>query len=91
MSKNDIYNNFTATLGDKLPTFMISAAGLAAGLAWNDAFKAGINELPLSQGDNTRAKFIYAIVLTIIIVLIIVLIEYIKSRFIDENYTQKKK
>ena len=88
-SNNSLYNNFTDKVSKELPTFIIGAATLTAGLAWNEAFKSGIDYLPLSQGDNTRAKFIYAIILTIIIILIIVLIEYLKSRIISENYTQK--
>ncbi len=50
--------------------YIIAAFGLVAGLAWNDAIKSLIENLfPL--GRNTLlVKFIYAILVTIIVVVI---------------------
>ncbi len=50
--------------------YIATAFGLVAGLAWNDAIKAFIeNIFPLSK-DTMWAKFIYAVIITVFVVLI---------------------
>ncbi len=50
--------------------YVVAALGLVAGLAWNDAVKALIEyAFPLSQ-NTLVAKFIYAVVITLVIVTI---------------------
>ncbi len=50
--------------------YIAAAFGLVAGLAWNDAIKAFIeNVFPLGQG-TMWAKFIYAIIITVFVVII---------------------
>ena len=50
--------------------YIVTALGLVAGLAWNEAVKALIEYFfPLSQ-NSLLAKFIYALIITIIIVVI---------------------
>ena len=50
--------------------YIATAFGLVAGLAWNDAIKAFIeNIFPLGQG-TMWAKFIYAVIITIFVVVI---------------------
>lgn len=50
--------------------YMVAAFGLVAGLAWNEAIKALIDSLfPLSK-DSLPAKFIYAIIITIVVVIV---------------------
>ena len=50
--------------------YITAGFGLVAGLAWNEAIKALIEYLfPLSQ-NGILAKFIYAIVITILLVII---------------------
>ena len=48
----------------------MTALGLVAGLAWNDAIKALIEKiLPLGNG-SIIAKFIYAIIVTILAIIL---------------------
>lgn len=50
--------------------YILTALGLVAGLAWNDAIKALIEAaLPFGSGTIV-AKFIYAAIVTILIVLL---------------------
>ncbi|OGF69148.1 hypothetical protein A3H65_01015 [Candidatus Giovannonibacteria bacterium RIFCSPLOWO2_02_FULL_45_14] len=50
--------------------YILAALGLVAGLAWNEAIKSLIEYfLPASQ-NGLWAKFIYAILITVVIVLI---------------------
>ena len=50
--------------------YVTAALGLVAGLAWNDAIKSLIEAfLPLSK-TGVIAKFIYAVVITLVVVLI---------------------
>jgi hypothetical protein len=61
--------------------YILTALGLVAGLAWNDAIKALIEYvIPLGNG-TLLLKFIYAIVVTIAIVIAIVNL----SRFIEKE------
>ena len=54
---------------EKTVGYITAAFGLVAGLAWNDAVKALIEYLfPLKQ-DSVFAKFIYAIIMTLIVVI----------------------
>lgn len=54
---------------EKTLTYIVAAFGLVAGLAWNEAIKSLIEYLfPLSQ-NTLLAKFIYAIVVTLLVVI----------------------
>lgn len=52
--------------------YILTAFGLVAGLAWNDAVKSFIEQIfPADQTGNTlKAKFIYAIIITTVVVLV---------------------
>jgi len=51
-------------------TYIVAAFGFVAGLAWNDAIKALIEYwFPLDKGSVT-AKFIYALLVTVILVVV---------------------
>lgn len=51
--------------------YMMTAFGLVAGLAWNDAIKSLIELIfPFSGSGSMWAKFLYAIIITIIVILI---------------------
>ena len=53
---------------EKTAGYIVTALGLVAGLAWNDAISSLIKSFfPPEQGDLI-AKFIYAIIITIVIV-----------------------
>ena len=50
--------------------YILTAFGLVVGLAWNEAISALINKLiPLGK-DGLAAKFIYAVVVTILVVVV---------------------
>ena len=54
---------------NKILGYLTAAFGLVAGLAWNEAIKALIEELfPLSK-NTLLAKFVYAIIVTLIVVI----------------------
>ena len=68
-------SKFREELRSKILTFVGGAFGLVAGLAWNDAVKELILYLYPAATDTVMAKFVYAILITIIVVIIIENIE----------------
>ena len=48
--------------------FITAGLGLVAGLAWNDAIKALIEYLFPLEKNGIPAKFLYAIVITLVVV-----------------------
>ncbi|MBU2564614.1 hypothetical protein KKA23_03485 [Patescibacteria group bacterium] len=50
--------------------YITAALGLVAGLAWNEAIKALIEEFIPLGGSDLVAKLIYAFIVTIIIVIV---------------------
>jgi len=50
--------------------YLITALGLVAGLAWNDAIKTSIDLLFPSTQASILAKFLYALLITAIVVII---------------------
>lgn len=66
---------------NKIAGYMITAFSLVAGLAWNDAIKSFIEYYFPLEKNSLLAKFIYALVFTMIVVLVSVYIARIlKSR-----------
>lgn len=62
----------TKEIRERTIGYVIAAFGLVAGLAWNEAVKASIEYLfPLSK-NTLLAKFIYAVIITLIVVIITV-------------------
>lgn len=63
-------SEFTKSVREKVLSYIVAAFGLVAGLAWNEAIKALIEEIfPL--GTNTLvAKFTYAVLITVVVVVI---------------------
>lgn len=57
-------------LREKTSGYIMTALGLVAGLAWNDAITSFIKIYFPLEGDGVTVKFIYAILITVIIVLI---------------------
>jgi len=63
-------NNISKQVRAKVTGYILTAFGLVAGLAWNDAVKTAIDRFfPLDQG-NLIIKFLYALVITVIVVII---------------------
>jgi hypothetical protein len=50
--------------------YMTAALGLVAGLAWNDAIKSLIEAFYPFAKDGLFAKFLYAVIITIVVVFI---------------------
>lgn len=60
--------------------YVIAAFGLVAGLAWNEAIKALIEDF-FPRGENSLwAKFSYALIITVLLVLVTVYINKIISK-----------
>ncbi len=57
-------------LRQRMAAYITAAFGLVAGLAWNDAVRSLIELLFPIKKDSVLAKFIYAILMTIILVTI---------------------
>lgn len=52
--------------------YILAALGLVAGLAWNDAIKALIESIFPLESNTVLAKFVYAVVLTVVVVIVTV-------------------
>ena len=71
------FNNFPMNklrqeFRERISGYIIAAFGLVASLAWNDAISALIEKIfPLGK-DTIVAKFIYAMVITVILVAVAV-------------------
>lgn len=50
--------------------YIMTGIGLIVALSWNDAIKAFIDYIYPAEGKGITAKFIYAIVLTLIVIVI---------------------
>lgn len=57
-------------IGEKTLGYLMTAFGLVAGLAWNEAVKSLINSIYPGETNGLLAKFIYAIIITLFVVLI---------------------
>ncbi len=55
---------------EKTAGFILTALGLVAGLAWNDAISSAIKYFFPLDTNGVLPKFIYAVIVTIIIVII---------------------
>ncbi len=68
---------------EKAVGYIVSALGLVAGLAWNDAVKAMIETIFPLQENSLWARFGYAIFITVLIVFISVNLVKIINRTQD--------
>jgi len=50
--------------------YILTSFGLVAGLAWNEAIKAFIEKFFSDPGNGLKAKFLYAIIMTLFVVVI---------------------
>jgi hypothetical protein len=70
----------------RITGYIVAAFGLVAGLAWNEAIKASIEYFfPMSR-NSLLAKFIYAILITLVLVLITI---YLTRLFADKEEEEK--
>lgn len=58
----------------QITTLIFGAFSLVAALAWNDAIKAFIDLIYPSEQNGLLAKFIYALIITIIVVVVSIIV-----------------
>lgn len=64
-------DRLTGEVREKTATYIAGGLGIVVGLAWNDAIKGLIDYIfPFANGSSLFAKFLYAIILTIIVVVV---------------------
>lgn len=73
---------------NKTVGYIVTAFGLVAGLAWNDAVKALIEYLFPAQKNTLQAKFIYALIITLVVVFLSI---YLVKFFREEKNEPDKK
>ena len=67
---NEESKKLKGEVSDKVSGYILGALGLVAGLAWNEAVKALIDSFfPPDASGGVAAKFIYAIVITLVVVI----------------------
>ena len=76
----------TKEVKERTLTFIIAAFGLVAGLAWNEAIQALINSIFVINKNNVLAKFIYAVLMTLMLVLITIYL----ARIFNKGSEDKK-
>ena len=67
--------------------YITAAFGLVAGLAWNDAIRSLIQVVFPTAQDGLVAKFVYALILTLVVVIVIINL----TRLVDGQGGEKKK
>jgi hypothetical protein len=73
---------------NKTVGYIVTALGLVAGLAWNDAIKTAIEHFFPMEQNGIEAKFVYAGTITVVVVLFSVyLVRMVKK---DEKKETKK-
>jgi hypothetical protein len=77
---------------NKVAGYIVGAFGLVAGLAWNDAIKSLIEYFFPSEQNGLKAKFSYAILITVVVVLVSVyVVRFLKKEEIKAEEEEGKK
>jgi len=71
---------------ERMSAAIIGAFGLIAGLAWNDAVRSAIEHF-YPPGEGISAKFMYAVVITIVVAIFI----YIITKWLVPKKPEEKK
>lgn len=72
---------------EKTLGFIVTAFGLVAGLAWNEAIQSLIKSFFAVDKDSIWVKFLYAVIMTFIVVLVTI---YLARFFGKDDETDKK-
>ena len=64
--------------------YIVTALGLVAGLAWNEAIQSLVSELFPGNNGSILIKFLYAIVVTVLIVIVTLYLLKLQKRESDE-------
>lgn len=70
---------------EQTTAYLLAGFGFVAGLAWNEAIKAAIEALFPLDKNGILAKFIYAVVVTVLVVVVSVLL----MRLFQKEETEK--
>lgn len=77
---------------EKTLGYIVTAFGLVAGLAWNEAIKSFIEFVfPPNKGANLAIKFFYAVVITIVVVIASFGLNRLFTRRIKEEIREAEK
>jgi len=63
-------NQLRAEIRERTLGYMLAAFGLVAGLAWNDAIQTLISYFYPLPENTLPAKFMYAVIISVVVVLI---------------------
>lgn len=63
-------SNFKKELKDRTFGYIIAAFSFVASLAWNEAIKSFIDQFFPHSSNSVLIKFVYALVVTVVIVLV---------------------
>jgi large-conductance mechanosensitive channel len=76
---------------DRTAGYIVTALGLVAGLAWNNAIQGFIEYFfPANKSGSVWAKFIYAVILTLVVVFVsFYVVKLLRGKDIQEE-NQKK-
>ena len=75
---------------EKTVTYITAALGLVAGLAWNEAIKAAIEIYVPLGADSVAAKFVYALVMTLLLVGMSMILVRLAKKTSEEKEAEKK-
>ena len=67
--KGSYQKDLRRQLRKQVSTYLMAALGFVAGLAWNEAIKGVIDRIFPFSGNGIIAKFVYAILVTILVIL----------------------
>lgn len=70
---------------EKTLGFIITAFGLVAGLAWNEAIQSLIKSIFIIDKDSLWVKFIYAILMTLLLVFITIFLARLFGQGDEKN------
>lgn len=71
---------------EKTLGFILTAFGLVAGLAWNEAIQSLIKSFFAVDKDSIWVKFVYAVVITVLVVIVTIYL----TRFFGKNEEENK-
>ena len=77
-------NELKKEIVEKLTTLATAGFGLVAALAWNDAIQSFFKEL-FGEQSGVWAKFIYAIIITVLVVVITTQLGRIANKLKDKS------
>ena len=88
--KIDKLNKINKEVTEKMFGYILTAFGLVAGLAWNDAIRSLIEYFFPLERNGLWAKFFYAFIFTVIVVMVSLYVAKI-FKGSDENVKKGKK